>query len=76
LAVTGGQATVYLEGVLVAEAPLGAGGLDPQRRITLGARSDLHPDRHYQGDLSEVRAWSRALDPAEVALLAAPFLSQ
>ena len=73
LAVLDGQATVYLDGVQVAQAPLGAGGLDPQRRITLGARSDLHPDRHFQGELADVRAWSRAVDPAEVALLAAPF---
>jgi hypothetical protein len=76
VAVLDGQATVYLDGAQVVEAPLGAGGLDPQRRITLGARSDLHPDRHFQGELAEVRAWSRDLDPAEVAQLAAPFQSR
>jgi hypothetical protein len=73
LVVTGGQATVYLDGAQLAEAPLGAGGLDPKRRIALGARGDLHPDRHFQGELAQVRAWSRALGAGEVAALALPF---
>ena len=74
LVVRDGHATVYLDGVQVAAASLGAGGLDPKRRITLGARGDLHPERHFQGALAGVRAWNRALEPVEVALLASSSL--
>ena len=73
LCVENGAAKVYLDGALKVSASLGAGGLSPNTHIVVGARVDLHVDRHFQGQLADVRIYQRALAPADVAAIAAPY---
>jgi hypothetical protein len=73
--VENGQTVVAVDGVVVSQGPLGVGGLSPGRRIAVGGRGDLQADRHFAGDIADVRIYRRALDAAELAALAAPFLT-
>ena len=75
LVLENGQASVAIDGVVVSQAALGAGGLAPERRIVLGGRGDLKSTRHFTGDLADVRLYRKALSDAELVAIAAPFLS-
>ena len=62
--VGGQEATVYIDGSKEAMALRGEGGLRLNDGLIVGGRQDLSPDRHFAGDLDDIRVDSGFPTPA------------
>ncbi len=63
------MAEVYLDGRLRASANRGGTIYHRQETIFIGARQDLHPQRHFRGEVAELRLYRIALSETEVRSL-------
>jgi len=66
----GVTSTVFLDGASSSSAMRGGPEFNPSGFVSLGGRYDLSSARHFAGDISDIRIYTKRLSPADIQALA------